>query len=137
MGRARTRAARWVSGLGVYSRFRVLWPVIIQYIFLFCLFQAEVGIRYVAVTGVQTCALPILGADPATLPIVVRVNGNVTDQPPRDRTPMTGTVDQILEDMDRLEGLGAGHAFWAMFGPPRSEERRGGKEGRSRWSPYH
>src|SRR5690625_199860 len=34
-------------------------------IFLFFFFQAEAGIRYGHVTGVQTCALPILPAWPA------------------------------------------------------------------------
>src|SRR5256885_17036126 len=29
------------------------------------------------------------------------------------------------------------HAMSVEFGPPRSEERRVGKECRSRWSPYH
>ena len=33
-------------------------PVITDVVFAFC-FQAEDGMRYVAVTGVQTCALPI------------------------------------------------------------------------------
>src|SRR2546422_8109999 len=35
---------------------------------LFFFFQAEDGIRDVAVTGVQTCALPISGAAPGHLP---------------------------------------------------------------------
>src|SRR2546430_12171881 len=33
----------------------------------FFLFQAEAGIRYLTVTGVQTCALPILSGGPITL----------------------------------------------------------------------
>src|SRR2546429_2548204 len=35
---------------------------ILYYLFLFFFFQAEDGIRDVAVTGVQTCALPILAS---------------------------------------------------------------------------
>jgi len=36
----------------------------------------------------------------------------------------------VLEDEDRVEG-------YVCYGPTRSEERRVGKECRSRWSPYH
>ena len=39
--------------------------------------------------------------------------------------------------LGELQGLGAG--LWVIVSPPvtRSEERRVGKECRSRWSPYH
>src|SRR2546429_2449762 len=36
-------------------------------------FQAEDGIRYVAVTGVQTCALPISVAHPSTIATAIRI----------------------------------------------------------------
>src|SRR5258707_11911336 len=71
-------------------------------------FQAEDGIRDIGVTGVQTCALPILpvglserflGVQSVRLAIAVRVR--------------------------------------RMVRAGRSEERRVGKECRSRWSPYH
>src|SRR5215510_6244982 len=68
-------------------------------------FQAEDGIRAGHVTGVQTCALPIL----------VQPVGR----------PLAGSAGLLL--------VAAGHAY----GWPRSEERRVGKECRSRWSPYH
>src|SRR2546422_4378597 len=35
--------------------------MLVSYVFFFFFFQAEDGIRDVAVTGVQTCALPIFG----------------------------------------------------------------------------
>src|SRR2546422_8037410 len=73
----------------------------------FFFFQAEDGIRDVAVTGVQTCALPISIALAKRYP---RVQGVVLDQ--------TATVARQLIRK-------------------RSEERRVGKECRSRWSPYH
>src|SRR2546429_1682006 len=51
-------------------------------LFFFFFFQAEDGIRDVAVTGVQTCALPILGIDitpnhcpTALLPLTCRLLG--------------------------------------------------------------
>src|SRR2546422_7151171 len=72
-------------------------------------FQAEDGIRDVAVTGVQTCALPIYVA----LEVL--------------RAVLAGEMDAALCDA-------------LVAGEPdvlRSEERRVGKECRSRWSPYH
>src|SRR2546429_36389 len=51
--------SRWITASSAWKRFC-----------LFFFFQVEDGIRDVAVTGVQTCALPILGAPrgPAVLP---------------------------------------------------------------------
>src|SRR3712207_8765625 len=88
-------------------------------------FQAEDGIRDIGVTGVQTCALPIL----------------------------------LHEDDWRRWGSRGGRETLRRYGPKwfalqalraclvkvrvnlfvglRSEERRVGKECRSRWSPYH
>src|SRR2546425_9455378 len=76
----------------------------------FFFFQAEDGIRDKLVTGVQTCALPIsvLGED--------RVG---------ERVPLD-------ENRARLDPL-----LWLHLKVKRSEERRVGKECRSRWSPYH
>src|SRR5690606_40931508 len=71
-------------------------------------FQAEDGIRDFHVTGVQTCALPIYGG------WVSRAIVSHT-QP--------GDVWQIGPPLGRLS--------------VRSEERRVGKECRSRWSPDH
>src|SRR5256885_2404048 len=98
-------------------------------IYFFFFFQAEDGIRDYKVTGVQTCALPI---SPQSL------------------------IDVVHEDWQRL-GLSTlyslrlllnGIVFGAVIGfltgvwigwsrIARSEERRVGKECRSRWSPYH
>src|SRR5256885_11915170 len=95
---------------------------------LFFFFQAEDGIRDYKVTGVQTCALPIF-------------RGRVVDvlgQRFRARAEIRVVVCEI--------GLLADHADLQIAGAPaladarvehRSEERRVGKECRSRWSPYH
>src|SRR2546425_6482407 len=79
--------------------------------FFFFFFQAEDGIRDKLVTGVQTCALPIY---PESVPR--RRRGEQAPQP--------------------LPFLGGGCWAAGRFGA-RSEERRVGKECRSRWSPYH
>src|SRR5258708_25287333 len=94
-------------------------------------FQAEDGIRDDLVTGVQTCALPIW-----TLARVlgrIRASARASARPSRGR----GLGGHEL-------GYRPGPDCWAVepWGGPtsagaRSEERRVGKECRSRWSPYH
>src|SRR2546426_3745999 len=94
-------------------------------------FQAEDGIRDYKVTGVQTCALPISGGDP----------GGAGRRRPRCRD---GGACRRGDSAGR-EGAGvrgcahrAGRAGSSRdFPGTRSEERRVGKECRSRWSPYH
>src|SRR2546425_9418292 len=95
-------------------RLTTLHSIIVYFFF----FQAEDGIRDKLVTGVQTCALPI---------------SHIYDHPAisedRDRSV------QCLEELFRyyLGSRGSMPAFYEE----RSEERRVGKECRSRWSPYH
>src|SRR5256885_8690689 len=96
----------------------------------FFFFQAEDGIRDYKVTGVQTCALPILAM--ALGPVA---GGWLYDAFGSYFWMFVGSV-----------GIGVGAVAIALtFRPPRalprsamrSEERRVGKECRSRWSPYH
>src|SRR5256885_11071384 len=95
---------------------------------LFFFFQAEDGIRDYKVTGVQTCALPIYHQRRRHRAAPVRGVGDGSLAPRR-------TVPDHLCHAD----LGQRRALRAR--PPcpgmRSEERRVGKECRSRWSPYH
>src|SRR5262249_59675838 len=86
---------------------------------LFFFFQAEDGIRDWSVTGVQTCALPI-------------------SRPPGGQRLRVGLGDEL-----RRGFLVEQPVRWdpelrrALVEDRRSEERRVGKEGRSRWAPYH
>src|SRR2546426_12362477 len=100
----------------------------------FFFFQEEDGIRDYKVTGVQTCALPISydlvyeryslwslagmeHAATAGIPGLLEVNA------------------PLIEEQAAYRGLrDAGGADRVAA---RSEERRVGKECRSRWSPYH
>src|SRR5688572_32357800 len=68
-------------------------------------FQAEDGIRDLTVTGVQTCALPIC------------------DRPARAVVPVPAGAARAAQRQARADRL------------RRSEERRVGKECRSRWAP--
>src|SRR5256884_5090230 len=98
--------------------------------FFFFFFQAEDGIRDVAVTGVQTCALPIF--DYYKKKLLAR------------REELTKTIARTQEegrtaDEDPTVDLAdkAANSYTKEFLFGRSEERRVGKECRSRWSPYH
>src|SRR5256885_4378884 len=93
----------------------------------FFFFQAEDGIRDYKVTGVQTCALPIL---------IVR-SDSAPRSFPRPRNCGTDSADiRPIRAGPSAATVGAGAAE-PVLGLGRSEERRVGKECRSRWSPYH
>src|SRR3712207_7308516 len=94
--------------------------------FGFFFFQAEDGIRDIGVTGVQTCALPILLCN--TIFIGLGKKDKMTKDILRESLysalkQETGHFLISAEDADLID--------------LRSEERRVGKECRSRWSPYH
>src|SRR5256885_9261035 len=94
----------------------------------FFFFQAEDGIRDYKVTGVQTCALPILalGGDQSNIePLHLLVALLRQDDGPRSLLQRAGAnVGQLQAAAEKALA-------------DRSEERRVGKEGRSRWWPYH
>src|SRR3712207_7542104 len=92
---------------------------------VFFFFQAEDGIRDIGVTGVQTCALPIYsGLDPKTSLVIDELLSGITHE-------FNITTIINTHDMNSVMGIGENIVFI------RSEERRVGKECRSRWSPYH
>src|SRR3712207_7260582 len=83
----------------------------------FFFFQAEDGIRDIGVTGVQTCALPI-SRGPCPRRAARARSRRPSATPRRRRTPDPPSARPSCPSA-------------------RSEERRVGKECRSRWSPYH
>src|SRR5256885_2648887 len=96
---------------------------------VFFFFQAEDGIRDYKVTGVQTCALPIWGLE---------------------RLPLARAERLLTEAVGSLTGAPDGEGGWLRrqararllalvqrYTLARSEERRVGEEGRSRWAPDH
>src|SRR3989440_7831219 len=93
-------------------------------------FQAEDGIRDLIVTGVQTCALPIYQKLRTVITILLKSCHSERVEEPRDVSFTTlhqGILTKLLWFYLR-KGVSRGR---------RSEERRVGKECRSRWSPYH
>src|SRR5947209_9128011 len=98
------------------------------FFFFFFFFQAEDGIRDIGVTGVQTCALPIL--ELAEADGIGRVRFRLLRQALRRVRHARGRDGR---------GGAAQPATAAAAGRgrrPRSEERRVGKEGRTRWARY-
>src|SRR2546426_8222067 len=90
-------------------------------------FQAEDGIRDYKVTGVQTCALPISNANEnkrLTLPSIAE--NAVLEPVSGGSVPGFGVPLLTKQRFPSRQPQGL-----------RSEERRVGKECRSRWSPYH
>src|SRR2546430_6182253 len=100
--------------------------VCLEAVVLVFFFQAEDGIRDLTVTGVQTCALPIS--------YVVR---------PYHLHDFLEKVSDLLVEIKVIEApiRLVRREFGALRKKKqalnRSEERRVGKECRSRWSPYH
>src|SRR2546427_8544605 len=94
--------------------------------FFFFFFQAEDGIRDLTVTGVQTCALPISAE--------LKKYGKATDVVWTQEEPQNqGAWYQIRHHLQFCLADGQN----LHYAGRRSEERRVGKECRSRWSPYH
>src|SRR5687768_18043015 len=96
----------------------------------FFFFQAEDGIRDVAVTGVQTCALPIC-------PARVTATGLSGTSVAAAATTTAETAAIATSSGHCAIRIFAMCLSWPAWVRERSEERRVGKECRSRWSPYH
>ena len=88
-------------------------------------FQAEDGIRDRLVTGVQTCALPI--CEKLGFRGISR----------KTTTKFNVTCLSVLASVFMVFPLFSGSKSVFNGDLNRSEERRVGKECRSRWSPYH
>src|SRR5256885_4858662 len=115
-----TTATEESTGSGSPRRYSRISP-------FFFFFQAEDGIRDYKVTGVQTCALPISSKGPGPDSGVHEVDG-------------IGRLTQLVETFSiHQQHICITNIKDVLPRIPeaRSEERRVGKECRSRWSPYH
>src|SRR5438034_8729599 len=106
------------------SFFFFLLFYVLFFFFFFFFFQAEDGIRDHCVTGVQTCALPIFRLLMLT---------------ERWCKFLVGVCQFLFKDYRYSIRIGCKAHFRVGTWAPeqRSEERRVGKECRSRWSAYH
>src|SRR5260370_28862509 len=96
--------------------------------YFFFFFQAEDGIRDSSVTGVRRVLFRSRSAADEYYHWVLRAHDSVGPDAslgPSDDPAETGATAADLIDMD------------TAIARHRSEERRVGKECRSRWSPYH
>src|SRR5207249_9190368 len=102
----------------------------------FFFFQAEDGIRDRNVTGVQTCALPI-----SRLLSERRRASRTPDRTLRLRAVRYGIWNRRASCEPRTRtSPGAGSLLgtgYTSTWDPRSEERRVGKEGRTRWGRWY
>src|SRR5258708_24167908 len=97
-------------------------------VWLVFFFQAEDGIRDDLVTGVQTCALPIS--------LIQRKKSD--DEISRERADAAQANEQKYQrQMNEMQQRQIESQQRVIEQQARSEERRVGKECRSRWSPYH
>src|SRR2546430_7757020 len=104
-------------------------------VFFFVFFQAEDGRRALTVTGVQTCALPIFSQRRPSRSQAVRSHPKLRmfwRMSLADSSNVTNTPCSSASRMPAARKCVANTVL-----PLRSEERRVGKECRSRWSPYH
>src|SRR5256886_10232780 len=98
---------------------------------VFFFFQAEDGIRDLTVTGVQTCALPISTGDPTYAGSQRGKYDAFLGLNPINRVWLYTSCESYgCEESGTCESTPVNPTI-------RSEERRVGKECRSRWSPYH
>ena len=98
-----------------------------EFFFFFFFLQAEDGIRDDLVTGVQTCALPICCRNENWAKKKRGAAATRNGQYEKQGAAATRNGQYKKRGRCRNEN-------WSV---KRSEERRVGKECRSRWSPYH
>src|SRR5438552_6201480 len=123
----------------------IFYSIFVILTFLFCsffcffsffFFQAEDGIRDDLVTGVQTCALPIYGRQSVPYSVVAAVDPSL---PPPFGPLLPGNATLGENDIVLVNWLAKDSPWDEQTGEQitlayRSEERRVGKECRSRWA---
>jgi probable F420-dependent oxidoreductase len=68
----------------------------------------SVGATIATFRGAETAA----GHEPGSLPVLLQVNGTLSQQPLDERGPLLGSIDQVAADLARAERLGVSHVYW-------------------------
>src|SRR5258708_8909899 len=97
---------------------------------VFFFFQAEDGIRDDLVTGVQTCALPICTTAACVKLAFTGFGASLSSR-------ATAYSAKVPRPKPNTSSPTENRVTAGPAATTRSEERRVGKECRSRWSPYH
>ena len=58
------------------------------------------------------------GHDPDALPMMLQVNGNVTEDSVHGAAPLLGSPEQVAADLEKAAKLGIGHVYWHFDGDP-------------------
>src|SRR5207244_8733578 len=94
---------------------------------------AEDGTRHDLVTGVQTCALPILrlagASDPDGNSVSTEITGVTQDEPVGGSRDAFGAADNLVRLRAERDPRGDGRVYQVGFTATRTGERRGGKGG--------
>jgi probable F420-dependent oxidoreductase len=65
--------------------------------------------------GMFRWAVGAAGLDPYSLPVVLHVNGSITNKPLDERAPLTGSVEQVAGDLSEVDSLRGDHVFWYHY----------------------
>ena len=58
------------------------------------------------------------GHDPDALPMMLQVNGSVTEDPVHEPAPLLGSPEQVAADLEKAAKLGIEHVYWHFFDDP-------------------
>ena len=61
------------------------------------------------------------GHDPETLPVILQVNGDITEKPVDEPAPLLGSSEQVAADLDLAAQLAVAHICWHFTGDPLSQ----------------
>ena len=61
------------------------------------------------------------GHDPETLPVILQVNGDITEKPVHEPAPLLGSPEQVSADLDHAAQLAVAHICWHSNGDPLSQ----------------
>jgi probable F420-dependent oxidoreductase len=70
-----------------------------------------------SITTFRTAAAAA-GHEPDALPVMLQVNGSVSEDPVQDAGPLVGSPEQVAADLEKAATLGVGHVYWHADGDP-------------------